>query len=118
MFAISLNRSATSRRLVGDQSATGSLSLLSQMANRTGCCLSCLKAPIRNQSPTSRRSVADKSAIGHRWVAAKFESATGRRSIADQSATSWQSFGDLCNLFEIEFSRGQSFVHVQKTARD
>ena len=74
--------------------------------------------PIRDQSQTSQRSVADYSAIGRRWVAAKFESVTGRRSIADQLATSQRSFGDLCNPFAIEFSRGQSFVHVQKTARD
>ena len=54
----------------------------------------------------------------YRTIGPLVESATGRRSIADQSAISWQSFGDLCNPFAIEFSRGQSFVHVQKTARD
>ena len=85
--------------------------------------MSCLKA---RDIETNPRSVADKSAIGCRLVGVwspigrseNFESATGRRSITDQSATSRQSFSDLCNLFANEFSRGQSFVHVQKTARD
>ena len=63
-------------------------------------------------SPTSQQLVA-------LLVAGKFQLATGRRSSADfrrqvGSATSWQSFGDLCN----QFSRSQSSVHVQKTARD
>ena len=38
------NQVKTDRRLVGDQSATGRMNLLTQMAKRTGCCMSCLKA--------------------------------------------------------------------------
>ena len=54
--ATCLQSGKTDRRQVGDQSATGRLNLLTQMAKRTGCCMSYWKA---DDIETNPRSVAD-----------------------------------------------------------
>ena len=64
MFAISLNRSATSRRLVGDQSAI------------------------------SRRLVGDRSATSRRLVTDRLQRNLSRRLVADQSPTSRRLVGN------------------------
>ena len=62
-------------------------------------------------SPTSQQLVADRSQGNFSWQLVANQALT----FADvSSATSRRSFGNLCN----QFSRGQSSVHVQKTARD
>ena len=74
------NRSATSQRLVGDQSATGRLNLLTQMPKRTGCCIGVLTPtlqPVCNWFATRKKLKSQSGFKGRGEVF--FKSSTSRR---------------------------------------